>query len=65
MGLLCNGPSRGNRVTFTSPQSWLTDWTGVPEPDVAARTAIPAYLGTYGPRPLGNVRCLADAGAVG
>ena len=49
MGLLCNGPSHRNRVTFTSPRSWLTDWTGIPEPDVAARTAIPAYLGTYGP----------------
>jgi hypothetical protein len=49
MGLLCNGPSRGNRVTFTSPRSWLADWTGVPDPDSAARTAIPAYLGTYGP----------------
>ncbi len=49
MGLLCNGPSRGNRVTFTSPQSWLSDWGGIPEPDTAARTAIPAYLGTYGP----------------
>ncbi len=49
MGLLCNGPSRANRVTFTSPQSWLTDWGGIPAPDIAARVAIPAYLGTYGP----------------
>lgn len=49
MGLLCNGPSRGNRVTFTSPRSWLPDWSGIPEPAAAARIAIPAYLGAYGP----------------
>jgi hypothetical protein len=49
MGLLCNGPSRGNRVTFTSPQSWLTGWRGIPEVDTAARIAIPAYLHAYGP----------------
>lgn len=49
MGLLCNGPSRGNRVTFTSPGSWLEDWPGVPDPETAARVAIPAYLRVYGP----------------
>ncbi len=36
-------------MTFTRPQSWLSDWSGIPEPDAAARTAIPAYLNTYGP----------------
>lgn len=49
MGLLCNGPSRGNRVTFTSPRSWLPDWSDPPPPDVAAQVAIPAYLAAYGP----------------
>jgi hypothetical protein len=49
MGLLCNGPSRGNRVTFTSPRSWVENWTGVPEPAEAARVVIPAYLRAYGP----------------
>jgi DNA glycosylase AlkZ-like len=49
MGLLCNGPSRGNRVTFTSPRSWVKDWTGVPAPADAARVVIPAYLRAYGP----------------
>jgi Winged helix DNA-binding domain len=49
MGLLCNGPTRGNRVTFTSPRSWLENWTGVPEPPEAARVVIPAYLRAYGP----------------
>lgn len=49
MGLLCNGPSRGNRVTFTSPAGWIAGWSGLPEPDAAARIAIPAYLGAHGP----------------
>jgi hypothetical protein len=49
MGLLCNGPSRGNRVTFTSPATWVDGWRGVPAPDAAARVAIPAYLRAYGP----------------
>jgi hypothetical protein len=49
MGLLCNGPSRGNRVTFTSPETWVKGWTGVPPPEEAAATAVPAYLGAYGP----------------
>ncbi len=49
MGLLCNGPSRGNRVTFTTPSSWIDGWTGLPDPDTAALTAIPSYLRAYGP----------------
>jgi hypothetical protein len=52
MGLLCNGPSRGGRVTFTRPDQWLPGWRGVPEPEVAARVAIPAYLRVYGPATL-------------
>jgi hypothetical protein len=43
-GYLVNGPSEGNRVTFTQP-----DWPGLPEPEEAAGIAIPAYLGAYGP----------------
>jgi DNA glycosylase AlkZ-like len=49
MGLLCNGPSRGNRVTFTTPSSWIEGWPGLPDADTAARAAIPAYLRAYGP----------------
>jgi Winged helix DNA-binding domain len=49
MGLICNGPSRGNRVTFTSPRSWLPEWGGLPDTDAAARIAITSYLGAYGP----------------
>lgn len=48
-GLLCNGPSDRNRVTFTSPETWIDGWTGLPEPDEAAARVIPAYLGAFGP----------------
>jgi len=48
-GHLCNGPADGNRVTFTCPDSWIPDWPGIPEPEQAARVAIPGYLGVYGP----------------
>jgi hypothetical protein len=48
-GYLCNGPGDGNRVTFTSPQTWIDGWTGLPEPDAAAARVIPAYLGAFGP----------------
>jgi hypothetical protein len=47
-GALCHGPSQGSKVTFTRPDM-LPGWTGVPEPDEAAPTAITAYLGAYGP----------------
>jgi hypothetical protein len=49
MGLVCNGPSRGNRVTFTSPRTWCAGWPGIPDLDAAARTVIPTYLRAYGP----------------
>jgi hypothetical protein len=49
MGLLCNGPARGGRVTFTSPATWLPSWGGLPAPHDAARIAIPAYLRAHGP----------------
>ncbi|MGK5683673.1 winged helix DNA-binding domain-containing protein [Actinoplanes sp. URMC 104] len=48
-GLLCNGPSDGNRITFTSPRTWAGGWAGLPEPGEAAQRVIPAYLGAYGP----------------
>lgn len=51
-GYLINGPSNGNRVTFTSPQTWLSGWKGLPEPDEGARLVIPAYLGAFGPASL-------------
>ena len=48
-GLLCQGPAQGNRVTFTSPATWLPGWPGLPDPDEAARDVVPAYLGAFGP----------------
>ncbi|MFN2557891.1 MAG: DNA glycosylase AlkZ-like family protein [Nitriliruptorales bacterium] len=49
LGHLCHGPSKGNRVTFTRPDTWLPEWRGVPEPQDGARFVIPAYLRAYGP----------------
>ncbi|MEV0355394.1 crosslink repair DNA glycosylase YcaQ family protein [Nocardia sp. NPDC050697] len=48
-GILCHGAAQGGRVTFTSPARAVTGWPGLPEPDAAAATLIPAYLGAYGP----------------
>lgn len=48
-GALCHGPSQGNRVTFTRPDTAVPDWPGIPDPDEAAPVAIAAYLGAYGP----------------
>jgi len=48
-GDLCFGPSRGNRVTFTRPESASARWGGVPDPDDAARSAIVGYFGAYAP----------------
>ena len=48
-GDLCFGPSQGNRVTFTTPESASSRWAGVPAPDDAAPLAIAAYLRAYGP----------------
>jgi hypothetical protein len=46
---LCHTTSDGNRVSFARPDQWLPDWTGVPDPEEAARVVIPAYLRAYGP----------------
>lgn len=48
-GYLIQGPAEGNRITFTSPQTWLPDWARLPSPEEAAVTVIPAYLGAHGP----------------
>lgn len=47
-GLLCHGPPDGNRVTFTSPHTWLPCWPS-PDPDEAGRAVVRAYLGAFGP----------------
>ena len=48
-GVLCHGPASGNRVTFARPDRLLPAWTGLPEPEEAARAVVPAYLRAYGP----------------
>ncbi|MDD7965040.1 winged helix DNA-binding domain-containing protein [Actinomycetospora lemnae] len=48
-GLLCHGPPTGTRVTFTSPRTAVRDWPGLPDPDDAARTVVPAFLAAHGP----------------
>lgn len=48
-GILCNGPSRGSKVTFTRPQDVAPGWPGLMAVDDAARHAIPAYLAAFGP----------------
>ncbi|MEV5594073.1 winged helix DNA-binding domain-containing protein [Streptomyces sp. NPDC052496] len=48
-GRLCQGPARGRHVTFTSPRSWVPGWRGIPDPEEAAATVIPAYLRAHGP----------------
>lgn len=48
-GKLCQGPPRGQKVTFTSPRSWVPGWRGVPDAEEAAADVIGAYLGAHGP----------------
>jgi hypothetical protein len=48
-GLLCYGPSEGNRVTFTAPAGWVPGWAGLPAADAAAPAVIRAFLGAHGP----------------
>jgi hypothetical protein len=48
-GRICHGPAQGNRVTFTSPRTWVPDWSGVPAAEEAAATVVPAYLRAHGP----------------
>lgn len=51
-GMLCHGPADRGRVTFTRPDTYLPAWPGLRDPAEAAATAIPAYLGVYGPAPI-------------
>jgi len=43
-GVLCHGPARGGRVTFTSP-----GFDALPPVEEAARVVLRAYLGAHGP----------------
>lgn len=64
-GVLCFGPSRGNRVTFMRPSAASTRWAGVPDPDEAARKVIVAYFGAYGPATIDNFRNWLSRWSVG
>ena len=48
-GVLCYGPSRSSKVTFTNPASFLKNWNGLPDPVEAAPAVIKRYLSVYGP----------------
>ena len=47
-GRLCFGPSRGQSVTFVSPQRWLRSWREV-DPELAIVEVARRYLRSYGP----------------
>jgi uncharacterized protein YukE len=47
-GVLCFGPNRGRRVTYTNPRRWLAGFRPAPE-DEAIAAMITRYLHAYGP----------------
>ncbi|HKF18272.1 MAG TPA: winged helix DNA-binding domain-containing protein [Candidatus Dormibacteraeota bacterium] len=47
-GLLCFGPSQGNKVTFVRPDQWLDGWSEVDDGEALAEV-IRRYLAAYGP----------------
>jgi DNA glycosylase AlkZ-like len=47
-GVLCFGPNRGRRVTYTNPSRWLPNLRP-PPPDEAIAKVIRDYLFAYGP----------------
>lgn len=47
-GLLCFGPSQGQKVTFVRPDQWLGNWAEV-EGTEALHAVLRRYLSTYGP----------------
>ncbi|TQL99025.1 winged helix DNA-binding protein [Actinoallomurus bryophytorum] len=47
-GVLCFGPNRGRKVTYTSPRRWLPGFEPAPERPALART-VRSYLHAYGP----------------
>jgi hypothetical protein len=50
-GLVCFGPSEGNKVTFVRTDQWLGAWT-LPDPDQALTEVFRRYLTTFGPATL-------------
>jgi Winged helix DNA-binding domain len=48
-GLLCFGPSDGQRVRFTRPDAWLGRDFILPDPEEALREVTRRHLGAFGP----------------
>ena len=47
-GVLCFGPDRGRKVTYTNPQRWLPGFLPA-DGDAAMRVLVTRYLHAYGP----------------
>ena len=47
-GMLCFGPDRGRKVTYTNPHRWLPGFRPA-DGDAALRTLVARYLHSYGP----------------
>ena len=47
-GVLCFGPNRGRKVTYTNPQRWLPGFRPQ-DGDAALRALVARYLHAYGP----------------
>jgi hypothetical protein len=47
-GMLCFGPDRGRKVTYTNPHRWLPGFHPA-DSDTALRTLVTRYLHAYGP----------------
>jgi hypothetical protein len=65
-GVLCYGPSRGSRVTFTAPASVVSGWPARPgpDPDQAGPAVVAAYLGAYGPATLAGFSAWMSRGSL-
>ena len=60
-GDLCFGPARDGEATLQSMHR-LARWAGLPSVDEAGRTAVEAYVRTYGPTPADAVQYHLGAG---
>lgn len=63
-GDLCFGPSRGNRVTFTTPEAASSAWRALPSADEAGPRAVLSYLDAYGPATVEGFRNWLSRGRV-
>ncbi len=48
-GVLCQGPSRGSKVTFARPEHLVAGWRGLADPEEAGHAVVRDYLAAYGP----------------